>query len=281
MAVLAPASALPHELSLRFRRGRDRFSVGHLRFADLRLDPVLAKQPLHQNLQMKLSHPGKNRLTRILVITNPEGRILVQQPRHGGAQGLLIGLGLGLYRYGNHRLRKHHGLEENGVIFRAERIPGVHLFQAHGRGYVPGIHRLDLLAIVGVHAQQAQHPLSSIRRGVVHPASRFQRPAVHPKVSKLADVRVTGDLEHQSGERPIRGRTQGTVVSRVGLNHGYGHRFRRRGQVIQHGIEQRLDPLVLESGAAEHRKKLPLDGRRPQHLLDSPRGKLLSIQVFF
>ena len=46
-----------------------------------------------------------------------------------------------------------------GVLGIAERVAGGHVLQAHGRGDVAGADFLDLLALVGVHLQQAADAL--------------------------------------------------------------------------------------------------------------------------
>ena len=49
----------------------------------------------------------------------------------------------------------------------------------------------------------------------------------------------------------------------------------RRRQVVDDGVEQRLDALVLERGAVEDRYALTLDGAGAQRLLDVGGGDLL------
>ena len=45
------------------------------------------------------------------------------------------------------------------VLQRAQRVAGGHVLQAHGRGDVAGADFLDLVALVGVHLQDAADAL--------------------------------------------------------------------------------------------------------------------------
>jgi hypothetical protein len=53
----------------------------------------------------------------------------------------------------------------------------------------------------------------------------------------------------------------------------------RRRQEVDHRIEQRLDTLVLERRAAEHRRDEPTDGRRANRVTNLVVGQLLAAQV--
>ena len=92
-------------------------------------------------------------------------------------------------------------------------------------------------------------------------------------------MRVVHDLEGQhrqriAVERPAHGRLAGLDVDRLeGLAVG------RRGQVVDHGIEQRLHALVLEGRAAQHRIEDALDGRLADQPLQRIDVGLLAVEV--
>ena len=69
----------------------------------------------------------------------------------------------------------------------------------------------------------------------------------------MPEVRVGHDLEGQAGERLVVARlrtmTSSSSLDRVALD---AVDVERRGQVLDHRVEQRLDALVLERRAAEH-----------------------------
>ena len=65
----------------------------------------------------------------------------------------------------------------------------------------PGVDLGDLLALVGVHHQDAPDPLGAPAADVQHARARLQVAGVDAEVGQLADVGVGGDLERQRGER--------------------------------------------------------------------------------
>ena len=59
----------------------------------------------------------------------------------------------------DHRLREVHLLERDDLVRVAQRVAGGRFLQADRRGDVAGAHFLDLLALVGVHLQDAADAL--------------------------------------------------------------------------------------------------------------------------
>ena len=49
-----------------------------------------------QDVEVELAHPGDDRLTGLFVGAHPEGRVFLSEPLNGGAQLLLVDLGLRL-----------------------------------------------------------------------------------------------------------------------------------------------------------------------------------------
>ena len=89
---------------------------------------------------------------------DPEGGILLGQLAQAGAQLVLVGLGPRLDRHGDHRFRKVHRLQDDGVIGIADRVAGSHALEADHRRDVARVHLVALLALVRVHLQQAPPP---------------------------------------------------------------------------------------------------------------------------
>ena len=86
----------------------------------------------------------------------------------------------------------------------------------------------------------------------------------------LPDVRIGHDLEGERRERlvergPPRKLVLGARVDPVDRRH-----VERARQVVDHGVEQRLDALVLEGRSAEHRRDRDVERRlaqcAPEHL---------------
>src|SRR5205823_10947803 len=78
VAVLAAAARLADEAALDlFDALADRLAVGDLRPSDVRVDVELAHHAVDDDLQVELAHPGDDRLARLLVRADAEGRILL------------------------------------------------------------------------------------------------------------------------------------------------------------------------------------------------------------
>src|SRR5260370_33951054 len=83
------------------------------------------------------------------------------------AHFVLIRLGLRLNSNGDHRGGEINGFEDNRLVFVAERVASGHALQTDTRANVASVHRFDLLALVGMHLQQAATALARARRRVV------------------------------------------------------------------------------------------------------------------
>jgi hypothetical protein len=115
------------------------------------------------------------------------------------AELVLVGLGLGLDRDFDDRLREDDVLEHDRVIGIAQGVAGEGLLEADRGGDVAGVHGLDLFAVVGVHLEDAADPLLLALRGVEHVRAGVERARVDPEEGQLADVRIRGDLEGEGG----------------------------------------------------------------------------------
>src|SRR5207253_6315138 len=78
MAELAAAARLADELALDLLDGlAGGLPVGDLRPADVRVHGELAHEPVDDDLEVQLAHPGDERLPRLVVRADAEGRILL------------------------------------------------------------------------------------------------------------------------------------------------------------------------------------------------------------
>ena len=103
---------------------------------------------------------------------HPEGRILLLELLQRDGQLVLVGLGLGLDGDVDDRVGELHRLEDDRLVLVGQRVPGAGVLEADGRADVAGEHLLDLLALVGVHLQQAADPLPLVLGAVVDVAAR-------------------------------------------------------------------------------------------------------------
>ena len=146
---------------------------------------------------MQLAHPGDDRLLRLFVGPHPEGRVFLGEARERFAEFLLVDFGFRFDRLRNHRLREGDRLEDDRVLLIAERVAGARVGQPDGGGDVARTDRVDVLAMVGVHAQNPADPL---RARVVEVAALLERPGVDAEVRQVA-VGIGCDLERKRSER--------------------------------------------------------------------------------
>ncbi len=159
-----------------------------------------------------------------------------------------------------------------------ERVAGHDLLDPDRRGDVAGVDLGDLLAVVGVHHQDAPDALGAPAVDVEHARPGLEAPGVDAEVGELADVGVGHDLEGERGERlGVIGRARDLALALLALDRlGAGHRrhVQRRGQVVDDGVQQRLHALVLERGAAQHGRQLDRERRLADRLLEALLGDL-------
>ena len=82
-------------------------------------------------------------------------------------------------------------------------VAGEGVLQPDDRGDVAGVDLVDLLAVVGVHLEDAADPLLLALRGVEDVGAGLERARVDPEEGELADERVGRDLEGQGAERLV------------------------------------------------------------------------------
>ena len=103
--------------------------------------------------------PRDDDLAGLVVGPHAEGRVLGLQLAEALAELLLVGLGLRLDGQRDDRLGELHRLEDDRVLLVADRVAGGHAPQADGGGDVARVDLLDLLALVGVHLEEAADAL--------------------------------------------------------------------------------------------------------------------------
>ncbi len=107
-------------------------------------------------------------------VVDAQGRIFLDQLLNGDAQLLLIGLRLGLDRKLNHGRREIDRLEQDRVLFVADRVAGDNLSSIHRRADVTRQNLLDLFTLVGVHLHQAANPFFTSLADVIDEIAGIQ-----------------------------------------------------------------------------------------------------------
>src|SRR5712691_1034427 len=253
VAVLAAAARLADELALDvLDTFADRFAVGDLRAAHVGIDLEFPPHALDDDLEVQLAHAADDGLGGLGIGVHAERGIFLGQLRQRDAQLVLIGLGLRLDGDRDDGVREAHRLENDRMRLVAQRVAGARVLQPDRGRDVAGTHVLDLLALVGVHLQQPPDALPAVFAAVVDVRARAQHAAVHAEERQFPDVRIGHDLERERGERRVIGRgplgVRCVVMRQMALDR---RDVDGRRQIIDDGVEQRLDALVLEGGAAD------------------------------
>src|SRR5215207_9404889 len=178
VAVLAPATRLPHEPALDVLHAlADGLAVSDLRTADIRVNPELAQEPVDDDLQVQLTHAGHDGLPCLLVTANGERRILFGEPLERNGELLLVGLRLGLDGLPDDGLGEDHLLQHDLllVVRRNERVARPRIGEADGRNELASIDLISLLAAVGVQLQETPHALTPALGGVHHVGAGLER----------------------------------------------------------------------------------------------------------
>ena len=116
--------------------------------------------------------------------------------------------------------------------------------------------------------------------GVEHGVARLDGAGVDAHEDELAVERVRRDLEDQSGERVIGRRVTIDFVGLVlRIETDDGRHVLRARQVVDDGVQHRLNTLVLEGGAAQHRIGFTVDGELTDAGADLVFGQFAGLEV--
>ncbi len=201
MAVLAAAAGLADVAGLDLLHGvLDGLPVGHLRLAHVGVHLELPEHAVHQHLEVQFAHAADDGLAGLLIGVHLEGGVLLGERLKGPGQLVLVVFGLGLDGHMDDRLGEVERLQHDGRVAVAERVPGGGLLEADQGHDVAGEGGVPVLAMVGVHLQDAPDPFLAVLGRVEHLAAGLELAAVDPGVRELAEVRIGHDLEGQRRE---------------------------------------------------------------------------------
>src|SRR5918995_2708586 len=281
LAVLAPATRLPHEPALDALHAlADGLAVSDLRTADVRVNPELAQEPVDDDFEVQLAHAGDDGLSCLLVAANGERRILFGEPLERNGELLLVGLRLGLDGLPDNGLGEDHLLEHDLllVVRRDERVPSPRIGEADGRNELASIDLISLLAAVGMKLQEPTDALAPALGGVHHVGAGLERARVHSHVGQLPDVRVGLDLEGQRRQRAVLISLARNLLAVEGLAL-HGRHIERAREVVDYPIQEWLHALVLERRTDEDRGHPYIQGGLADGGPDLVGFDLLALQV--
>ena len=230
---------------------------------------------------MELTHTGDDSLTGLFIGVGLEGRVLFGQLCQRDAHLLVAGLGLRLDGNADNGLGELHGLQNDGMILITQSITSGGVLQTDNSSDITCIAAVDILAVVGVHLQDAAHTLSSVLHGVVDSSTSLDLTGVDTEVSQLTNERIGCDLESQSCEGSVVGRRTGLLLFGLRVHTLDVLNVGRSGHIIHDSVQQLLDTTVLVGRTTDHGHQSVGNGLLADGSLQLLAGDLLTLEILF
>jgi hypothetical protein len=148
----------------------------------------------------------------------------------------------------HHRRRELDRFEHDRVVLGSQSVSPVRVSPAH-HGDDVAARRPPRCGSWRLACMRSRRPMRcSCRACCCRPSARLERAGVDADVGQLAHVLVGHDLERQRGERRVVRPARAASPRLLRADDRAG--CRRRGQEVHDAVEQPLDALVLEGGAA-------------------------------
>ncbi len=225
------------------------------------VDAEAAFQLGHGHFDMQLPLSGQQQFMRLRVALVTDGAVLFLEAVHRGADLVFVAAALGLDGVRQHRFREGDRCEGDAGGRLGQRVVGARVFQLGDRPQVAGLQLGDVGGCLALHHDQVAEPLGLVLRQVVDGGVGLEHALVDPEHGDASGELIGDGLPHE-------GRVRGRVVGRPRHRLAAGERgkgpLRRRRQVGQHGVEQRLHADVLQPRGADQREDLGRAGGRGQ-----------------
>ncbi|RMO78325.1 hypothetical protein ALQ36_05199 [Pseudomonas syringae pv. primulae] len=277
---LATTAGLTNELAFDFTILRDALTIGNLRLADVGFDVELTAHPVNQDVQVELAHARDDRLTSLFISFDAERRVFLSKFAQCNTHFFLVILGLWLNGNRNNRLREVHTNQDDWLVSVAQGFTSGDVLHADQGRDVTSAHFLDLFTGVCVHLHHTTHALFLAFDRVDHAVAGCQHARVNADESQSTHEWVGSDLERQRRERfavVCMTLHQNFLVIRIGTLDSRNIDWSR--QVVDHGVENQGNTLVLEGRTANSKNDLTSDSTLTQSGLDFLVGELFTFKV--
>ena len=228
---------------------------------------------------MQLAHTSNDGLAGLFIGVGLEGRVLFGQLCQRDAHLLVTSLGLRLDSNADNGLGELHGLQNDGMILITQSITGGGVLQTNDSSNITCVAAVDILAVVGVHLQDAAHTLLAVLHGVVDGSTCLNLTGVHTEVCQLTNERVGSDLESQSSKRSIVRRRTGLLFLSLGIHALDVRDIGRSGHIVNDSVQQLLHTAVLVGRATDNGNQSICNGFLADSLLQLLAGDLLALKV--
>ena len=225
-----------------------------MRLARLHRDAVIGREERGRDLEVEQAHPREDGLARLGIDRHPERRIARGEARERRSELVAIGRGLRFDDRADDAVRDADRLEDDRVVGIGDRLTGADPGETGHADDAPRAGAGDLGPVARVGYEDAPNARALVAGHDAHRCTLSDLAGVHPKPRHEPAASILRRLECERRERLRVGRR--TSRDRCTVE--------RRGEPVDHGIEQRTDADVGERRAGEHRKRLPPEHDRPE-----------------
>ena len=279
VTVLALTTGLTCVLGLLVGLLADGLTVSNLGCTHVCLNLELTQQTVNDDLQMQLAHTSNDGLTGLFIGVGLEGRILFCQLCQRDAHLLVTSLGLRLDGNADNGLGELHGLQNDGMVLITQSITSGGVLQTDNSSDITCVAAVDILAVVGVHLQDAAHTLLVVLHGVVDGSTSLNLTGVNTEVCQLTNERVGSDLEGQSCEGSVVGRRTGLLLFGLRIHTLDVLDIGRCGHIVNDSVQQLLHAAVLVGRTTDNGNQSICNGLLADSSLQFLTGDLLALEV--
>ena len=228
------------------------FPVGNLRSAYVCLYLELAEESVDDDVEVKFAHTCDNGLTCFLIGIGLEGRVFFGEldERHGHL--FLTGLGLRLDGELDNGVGEGHLLQNDGMIFVAQRIARSRILKTDDCTDIARINFGDFHTGICVHLHETAHSLLLALCGVIHIGTCGKSAGICSEICKTAYEGVGCNLECKTCEGFFVGGLSLFLFARFGVDALYVVYVDGGRKEIDDCIEEHLNALVLVGRTAEN-----------------------------
>ena len=228
---------------------------------------------------MQLAHTSNDSLAGLFIGVGLKGGVLFGQLCQRDAHLLVAGLGLRLNGNADNGLRELHGLQNDGMILITQSITSGGVLQTDNSRDITCIAAVDILAVIGVHLQDAAHTLLGVLHGVVDSGTCLNLAGVNTEVCQLTNERVGSDLESQSSKRSVVGRRTSLLLFGLGVHTLDVLDIGRGGHVVHDSVQQLLHAAVLVGRTTDNGNQRVRNGLLADSSFQFGLGDLLALEV--
>ena len=203
MSVLSTSTRLFCIFAVDVRSLSNSLFVSNLRCAYISLYLELTEKTVNDDLQMKLTHTGDDRLSCLRICMSTECRVFFCKFCKRFTKFTLGCLCLRLDCELDNRIRELHGLKDYRMLLVTDRITCCGDLESDRCSDISGVYLIQLCTVVCVHLKDTSDTFFLILCCIQYIRTGVHCTGVNPEVSQLTYERVCHDLEYESGERLI------------------------------------------------------------------------------